>query len=180
MGTSAESDLRYPIGRADRKPELSASERAAAIDAIADAPRALRATVQGLSDAQLDTEYRPGGWTVRQLVHHVADSHMNAYTRFRLAFTEDKPTIKPYEEAKWAELPDAKTMPVDVSLTLLDTMHERLAALLRQTPADSFARTVNHPENGPMTVDSLVALYAWHGKHHAAHVAALRNRMQWS
>ena len=180
MGTSAESDLRYPVGRADRTPALSAAQRTAAIDAIANAPRALRAAVQGLSDAQLDTEYRPGGWTVRQLVHHVADSHMNAYTRFRLAFTENNPTIKPYEEAKWAELPDARTMPVDVSLTLLDTMHERLSALLRQTPAESFARTLTHPENGPMTVDSLLGLYVWHGRHHTAHVTSLRDRMKWS
>ena len=176
---SAEPDLRFPIGKLDRKSQCSADERRAAIEAIADAPRALRQAVDGLTDAQLDTPYRPGGWTVRQLVHHVADSHMNAYTRFRLAFTEDNPTIKPYAEAEWAELPDARTMPVGVSLTLLDAMHERLAALLHAVPDASFQRVLSHPENGPMTVDSLLSIYSWHGRHHTAHVTSLRERMGW-
>ena len=182
MSTSspAEPDLRFPIGKLDRKSQLSADERRAAVDAIAAAPRELRRAVKGLTDAQLDTPYRPGGWTVRQLVHHVADSHMNAYGRFRLAFTEQNPTIRPYDEAKWAELDDARTMPIEVSLTLLDAMHERLVTLLRSSPEDRFQRTLNHSENGSMTVDSLLSMYSWHGRHHTAHVTALRDRMKWS
>ena len=177
---AAGPDLRYPIGRLQRKSSLTAQERRAAVDAIASTPDLLRAAVAGLTDAQLDTPYRPGGWTVRQLVHHVADSHMNAYVRFRLALTEDGPTIKPYDEAKWAELPDGRAMPVGVSLTLLDALHERLVHLLRATPDADFARTLIHPENGPMTLDSLLGVYAWHGRHHTAHVTALRERMKWS
>ena len=182
MSTSApaEPDLRYPIGKLNRKSQLSEDERRTAIDVIAAVPRELRQAVAGLSDAQLDTPYRPGGWTVRQLVHHVADSHMNAYGRFRLAFTEENPTIKPYDEAKWAELDDARTMPIEISLTLLDAMHERLVMLLRSSPEDRFQRTVSHLENGSMTVDSLLSMYSWHGRHHTAHVTALRDRMHWS
>ena len=182
MSTSspAEPDLRFPIGKLNRKSQLSEDERRAAIDVIAAVPRELRQAVAGLTDAQLDTPYRPGGWTVRQVVHHVADSHMNAYGRFRLAFTEENPTIKPYDEAKWAELDDARTMPIEISLTLLDAMHERLVMLLRSSPEDRFQRTVNHLENGSMTVDSLLSMYSWHGRHHTAHVTALRDRMHWS
>jgi uncharacterized damage-inducible protein DinB len=176
----AELDLRFPIGKLDRKSQLSADERRAAIQAIADAPRTLREAVEGLTDAQLDTPYRPGGWTVRQVVHHVADSHLSAYLRFRLAFTENHPTITPYDEAKWAELYDARTMPVEVSLTLLDSLHQRLVTLLRNSPEDSFQRTLNHAVNGSMTADSLLSIYSWHGRHHTAHVSALRDRMKWS
>jgi uncharacterized damage-inducible protein DinB len=183
MPTSASAtsdpDLRYPIGKLQRKSSLTADERRAAIDAIAVTPSKLRTAVKGLNDSQLNTPYRPEGWTVRQLVHHVADSHMNAYTRFRLALTEDNPTIKPYAEAAWAELSDARTMPIAVSLDLLDAMHERLVNLLRATPAEEFARTLSHPENGPMTIDALLSIYAWHGRHHTAHVSALRERMKW-
>lgn len=178
--SSVEPDLRYPIGKNDRKTVLTPAERHTAIDALAAAPRLLRDAVSGLTDTQLDTPYRPGGWTVRQLVHHVADSHMNAYIRFRLALTEENPIIKPYEEAKWAELADARTLPIDVSLTLLDAMHERLVTLLRGTTDDAFQRTLSHPENGPMTVDTLLGIYSWHGRHHVAHVTALKERMQWS
>jgi uncharacterized damage-inducible protein DinB len=173
-------DLRYPIGRLERRASLSPDERRAAIDAIAAAPAKLRTAVKGLGDAQLDTPYRPGGWTVRQLVHHMADSHINAYTRFRLALTEDNPTIKPYDEATWAELVDGRTLPIGVSLDLLDSLHERLVHLLRATPAESFARTLSHPETGPMTLDTLVGIYGWHGRHHTAHVSALRERMKWA
>jgi uncharacterized damage-inducible protein DinB len=172
------TDLRYPIGRADRKPALDASERRAAIDAIAALPKQLRAAVSGLDDAQLDTPYRPDGWTVRQLVHHVADSHMNAYTRFKLGITEEKPVIKPYDEKAWAGLPDA-TLPIAGSLNLLDALHERLVHLLRHTDDASFARQIEHPENGPMTLDSMLGIYSWHGRHHTAHVTALRDRMGW-
>ena len=182
MSTSspAKPDLRFPIGKLDRKSQLSPDERRAAVDAIAAAPRELRQAVKGLTDAQLDTPYRPGGWTVRQLVHHVADSHLSAYVRFRLAFTEQNPTIRGYDEAKWAELDDARTMPIEVSLTLLDAAHERLATLLRSSSEDRFQRTLNHSENGSMTVDSLLSMYSWHGRHHTAHVTALRERMKWS
>ncbi|MEO8333451.1 MAG: YfiT family bacillithiol transferase [bacterium] len=177
----SEPDLRYPIGKLDRKTMLTPAERAAAIDEIAAAPSQLRDAVAGLTDAQLDTPYRPGGWTVRQLVHHVADSHMNAYTRFRLAFTEENPTIKPYEESRWAELDDARSMPPDVSLTILDAMHSRLVTLLRaRMDGDAFQRMLSHPENGPMTVDALLTIYSWHGKHHVAHVTSLKEREKWA
>jgi uncharacterized damage-inducible protein DinB len=178
--TTSGPDLRYPIGKMERKSSLSAAERRAAIDAIAAAPAKLRTATKGLSDTQLDTPYRPDGWTVRQLVHHVADSHMNAFTRFRLALTEDNPTIKPYNEAAWAELADSRTLPIGMSLDLLDALHERMVHMLRATPAESFARTLNHPENGTMTLDALLGVYAWHGRHHTAHVSALRERMKWS
>ena len=174
------ADVRYPIGKLSRKSVLTPEERAAAIDAIAVAPTNLADAVSGLSEAQLDTPYRPGGWTVRQLVHHVADSHINAYTRLRFALTEDNPTIRPYEEAVWAELPDARMLPVSVSLSLLQALHERWVFLLRELPHDQFARPLTHPENGPMSVDGLVNTYAWHGRHHTAHVTALRERMGWS
>jgi uncharacterized damage-inducible protein DinB len=185
MTTSASTptsgpDLSYPIGKLVRKASLSSDERRAALEAIAVTPAKLRTAVSGLSDAQLDTPYRPGGWTVRQLVHHVADSHMNAYVRFRLALTEDNPTIKPYDEKAWAELADGHTMPVAVSLDLLERLHERLVFLLHETPDSAFSRLLSHPENGPMTIDALVGVYAWHGPHHVAHVTALRERMKWS
>jgi len=177
--TSAASDLRYPIGRADRRPALTPGDRRAAIDALAVAPEALRAAVRGLTDEQLDTEYRPGGWTVRQLVHHLADSHMNAYIRFKLGLTEENPTIKPYDQDAWVTLPDS-ALPVAVSLDLLDGLHTRLVALLRATPESAFARTIQHPENGPMTLDQMVGVYSWHGRHHTAHITALRERMGWT
>jgi uncharacterized damage-inducible protein DinB len=181
MPTPAPSatDLRYPIGRLERKSSLSGAERRSAIDAIAAAPAALRAAVRGLSDAQLDTPYRDGGWTVRQLVHHVADSHMHAYARVRFALTEKDPTIKPYDEATWARLPDS-ALPVEVSLVLLERLHERLVHLLRAIPEADFERTLRHPENGPMTIDALLSVYSWHGRHHVAHVTALRERMKWT
>ena len=176
--TSSEQDLRYPIGKADMKTPLAAGERAQRIDSIAALPAQLRKAVHGLTDAQLDTPYRPGGWTVRQLTHHVADSHMNAFVRFRLGFTEDNPTIKPYDEKAWSELPDMR-LPVEVSLQLLDSLHERMVQMLRSVPPASFQRTIYHPENGPMTLDAMVSLYAWHGQHHTAHVTALRQRQGW-
>lgn len=176
---TARSDFRYPTGPLERKSSLTPAERQAAIESIASAPAALRSAVRGLSDAQLDTEYRPGGWTVRQLVHHVADSHLNAYTRFKLALTESNPTIKPYDQDAWVRLADS-AMPAAVSLDLLDGVHARLVHLLRATPDPEFARTLNHPENGPMTLDALLNLYAWHGRHHTAHVTSLRQREGWA
>lgn len=176
----SEQDLRYPIGPIDRTASLTAGERAQRIDSIAVTPAQLRVAVTGLTEEQIDTAYRPGGWTVRQLVHHVADSHTNAYARFRLALTEEAPTIKPYDEKAWAELADVRHLPIEVSLRLLDALHERLDHLLRATPDAAFKRTVTHPENGPMTVDALVSMYSWHGRHHTAHVTRLRERQGWS
>jgi hypothetical protein len=174
------TDLRFPIGRFTRPASFTDASRAAAIATIADTPKLLRKAVLGLSDVQLDTPYRPEGWTVRQLVHHVPDSHMNAYVRTRLALTEENPTIKPYDEAKWAELADAKELPVDVSLTMLDALHSRWVTLLHAMTPAQFSRGYVHPENGPTTLDTMIALYAWHGPHHVAHVSELRRREGWT
>jgi hypothetical protein len=175
------TDLRYPIGNFSYDGAMTDARRSACVGRIAAAPAALRAAVAGLSDAQLDTPYRPGGWTVRQVVHHVPDSHLNAYVRIRLALTEDTPTIKPYEEARWAELPDARTLPVEASLTLLEALHVRWVALLRGLGAADGARRFHHPEHGRLiTIDELIAMYAWHGEHHVAHVTSLRARNGWS
>lgn len=174
------ADLRYPIGRFDISAPITPASRAEHLEAIAALPAALRAAVSGLSDAQLDTPYRPEGWTVRQLVHHVADSHVNAVTRIRLALTEDTPTIKPYLEKAWANLADSRTQPIEPSLQILDGTHARWVALARAITAPEFARTVVHPEHGrTMSVDTLCGLYAWHGRHHVAHITALRQREGW-
>jgi hypothetical protein len=174
-------DLRYPIGPFRFDGETNPSRRAQRIGEIAAAPAHLRSAVDGLSVAQLDTPYRPGGWTVRQVVHHVPDSHLNAYTRIKLALTEEEPTIKPYEEARWAELPDARTGPVEPSLVLLESLHERWLLLLRQLGPADFERRFRHPEHGRIFVlDEVIALYAWHGRHHVAHITGLRRRMGWS
>jgi len=163
--------LRYPVGRFARvtsPPDRAA--RAALVDIIEQAPALFRTLTAGRTDAQLDTPYRPGGWTVRQVVHHVPDSHMNAYIRMKFAITEDNPAIKAYDEAQWAELPEAKTGPAEMSLALLDALHRRWVAFLRALPADRFARAYVHPELGRVTLDEAVALYAWHCRHHAAHI----------
>jgi hypothetical protein len=174
-------DLRYPIGKFTYTGPLTESDRSACIARIAAAPAKLRAAVAGLTDPQLDTRYRPEGWTVRQVVHHVPDSHLNAYTRFRLALTETVPTIKPYEEARWAELPDAKAGPVEISLGLLDALHVRWVLLLRQLKTQDWERTYNHPEHRrEWTLDEVLAMYAWHGEHHVAHVTKLRQRQGWN
>ena len=173
------TDLRYPIGRFERSTEFSDTSRAAAVAAIASAPAALRRSVHGLNNSQIDTPYRPEGWTVRQLVHHMADSHVNAYVRHRLALTEDNPTIKPYDENLWAELSDAKAAPIESSLQMLEAMHERWVLSLKVMEPAHFSRTLNHPERGPMTLDLMLELYAWHGKHHVAHVTDLRKREGW-
>ena len=172
-------DLRYPVGRFQRPQSLEPKQRRAAIDTIAEAPTKLRAAVSGLTDTQLDTPYRPEGWTVRQVVHHVPDSHLNAYTRFKLALTEDTPTIKPYNEAAWATLEDSKTTPVATSLALLDAVHDRWIRILRAMSPSDFSRTLNHPENGIMNLDQMLALYEWHSRHHVAHVTTLRDRSGW-
>lgn len=174
------TDLRYPVGKFDSASPVTADSRAAAIADLASLPANLRAAVVGLTDAQLDSPYRPDGWTVRQVVHHLADSHLNAYTRIRLGLTEDNPTIKPYAEQKWAELPDAKSAPAEVSLDILDGLHQRWVMLLRTLSEADFARTVVHPEHGrEMSLDFLTAMYAWHCRHHVAHITALRTREGW-
>jgi hypothetical protein len=173
------SDPRYPIGKFQFEGPLSEPGREAAIAEIAAAPAAFRAAVKDLSAQQLDTPYREGGWTVRQVIHHVPDSHMNAYVRFKLALTEDEPTIKPYAEHRWAELPDSKATPVEVSLALLDSLHNRWVTLLRSFAPDDWKRNFRHPELGVVSLEKNVALYAWHGKHHLAHVTELRKRMNW-
>ena len=174
------SDPRYPIGRFERPTgPLSPSQRDGCIAQIAETPARMRQAVRGLSDTQLDTPYRPDGWTVRQVAHHLPDSHLNAYVRFKLALTEDRPAIKTYDEKRWAELPEARTAPIDLSLDLLDGLHGRWTLLLRaMTPAD-FARTFKHPEWGEVSLDFTVAQYAWHGRHHVGHITSLRERMGW-
>ena len=172
-------DLRYPIGKFKRPEKLSDAERRAAIDDVEAAPAAMRKALKGLTEAQLDTPYREGGWPVRQVAGHVPDSHLNAYIRFKLALTEDTPTIKPYKEGPWSELPDTKATPVETMLTLLESLHTRWLSLLRAMKATDFSRMLNHPENGPMSLDQVLALYQWHGKHHVAHVTSLRQRMKW-
>lgn len=171
--------LSYPIGPFQSPEAVTPEERKRHIETIAAMPARLREAVSGLNDAQLDTPYRPGGWTVRQLVHHVADSHLNSYVRFRLALTEEQPTIKPYDEKKWAELKDARTLPVETSLQLIESLHHRWVSLLESLSEAEFLRTFNHPENGTMRIDRTVALYSWHAKHHVAHITGLRERMAW-
>jgi DinB superfamily len=172
-------DLRYPVGKFRFPESVSAQDLTRFIDEIADTPARLRAAIAGLEDAQLDTAYRPGGWTVRQVAHHVPDSHMNSYMRFRLALTEDEPVIKPYEEKRWAELPDARTLPVEVSLALLENLHARWVPLLRSLSEVDWKRNFRHPERGLVSLENNAALYAWHGRHHVAHITALRQRMGW-
>ncbi|HJU89816.1 MAG TPA: bacillithiol transferase BstA [Gemmatimonadaceae bacterium] len=172
-------DLRYPVGRYTPPKDITEAHLKEWIDQIAEAPRGFRAAVKGLSDSQLDTPYRPGGWTVRQVVHHVPDSHMNAYTRFKLAVTEDEPTIKPYDEGMWAKLPDARTGSVDVSLALLEALHVRWERFLRSLETRDFARKLNHPEHGVLTLEWMLGMYAWHGRHHTTHITALRAREGW-
>jgi hypothetical protein len=163
--------LRYPVGRFERvKGPIDAATRRTHIKTIEDTPARFRAATRGLSDAQLDTPYRPGGWTVRQVVHHVPDSHMNAYIRMKLAITEDAPAIRTYEEQLWAELPEARTGPAEMSLALLEALHGRWVMFLNNLSDEQFARTFTHPEWGAMKVEESVALYAWHCRHHLAHI----------
>lgn len=171
-------DLRYPTGRFEQPVSLTPRQRAAAIDRIAGTPAALRRAVEGLSKEQVDTPYRPDGWTVRQVVHHLPDSHLNSFVRFKLGLTEEHPTIGTYREARWAELPDSRA-DVDVSLDLLETLHRRWVLLLRSMDDADWQRTIDHPEMGPMRLDALLALYAWHGPHHVAHITSLRERKGW-
>jgi DinB superfamily len=177
-GRAAE-DLRYPIGPFTFEGD-GPGKRQQWISDIALAPAQLRAAVTGLNAAQLDTPYRENGWTVRQVVHHVPDSHLNAYTRIKLALTEEEPTIKPYEEARWAELPDGRGGDIEPSLRLLESLHQRWLMLLRQLAPADFERRYRHPEHGRIFgLTEVLALYAWHGRHHVAHITSLRRRMGW-
>jgi hypothetical protein len=171
--------LKYPIGRLQRQASYTSAERDAMIARLAGQPASLRAAIDALDDAALDTPYRPGGWTVRQLVHHVADGHMNAYIRVKLALTEDEPTVKPYDQDAWVQLADVTAVAPSVSLALLEGTHARLVPVLRAMSPDDFRRGLMHPENGRMTVDDVLATYAWHGDHHVAHIRALRRRSGW-
>jgi hypothetical protein len=172
-------DLRYPIGQFQWPENVTQHQRTLWISEIEKLPEELQSAVAALQAAQLNTRYRPDGWTVRQVVHHVADSHLNCYQRYRLALTEEAPVIKPYDERAWAELADAKNAPVDVSLLLLRTLHVRWTALLHGLTEDQWTRTFVHPENGSMRLDSTAGLYAWHGRHHVAHILKLRERAGW-
>jgi hypothetical protein len=172
-------DLSYPIGRFEWTGESSEAQRRESIARIQAAPARLRAAVAGLTGAQLDTPYRPGGWTVRQVVHHLPDSHMHSYARFRLALTEEAPAVKGYDQERWAQLPDARSGPIEPSLALLEALHERWLLLLRAMTPGDFARAFVHSDLGPVILDRNVALYAWHGDHHIAHITALRARMGW-
>src|SRR5579884_102694 len=174
MQTAQSPDLRFPVGRFDPHPAISEQQRREWIAEIAAAPARFREAVSGLNDSQLDTPYRPEGWTVRQVIHHVADSHMNSYIRFRLALTEENPTVKPYHEELWAELADAKSMPVEVSLRLLETMHARWVRLLESITPEQWARTFEHPGlKRNLSLEWNLGLYAWHCRHHAAHITRL-------
>lgn len=173
------SDPRFPIGKFHYEGTASEQQRAKFISQIEQTPASIRAAVNGLSPQQLDTPYRDGGWTVRQVVHHVPESHMNAYIRFKLALTEDEPTIKPYDQDRWAKLDDTRSTPVEVSLALLENLHSRWIRLLRSLTAEDWKRTFKHPELGVMPLEKNLALYAWHGKHHTAHITELRKRMGW-
>ncbi|AIZ63687.1 metal-dependent hydrolase [Hymenobacter sp. DG25B] len=177
----SETDLRYPIGQAELPAgPLSFGARMALMAQMAMLPDQVRAAAAGLTPEQLNTPYRPGGWTVRQVLHHLPDSHMNAYMRFRLALTEDVPTIKPYDEGAWAELPDVAATSVGVSLSLLNALHSRWTTLLRQLTEEQWARRFYHPgSQKEFTLDQALAMYAWHGRHHLAHISSLRDREGW-
>jgi uncharacterized damage-inducible protein DinB len=175
------ADPRYPIGKFAYDGVTTPDARARRIQEIAEAPAGLRAAVRDLTLKQMDMPYREGGWTVRQLVHHVPDSHLNAYVRFKLALTEDTPTIKPYDQERWAQLADTKTVAPGVSLALLDAVHERWVTVLKSMTAADWRRAYHHPEyNRRVPLDEVLAMYAWHGRHHVAHITSLREREGWT
>lgn len=172
-------DPRYPIGNFAMPGTVTHARRLQAMDEIASLPDKMRAAVKGFDETQLDTPYRAGGWTVRQLVHHVPDSHLNAYVRLKLALTEDKPTIKPYDEDAWSKLADSKSTPIEVSFALLTAVHDRWDRIWRSLKQEQFARPLIHPESGERNIDWLLFLYEWHGKHHTAHITELRKQKGW-
>ena len=182
MSSPSEVSLSYPIGKFSFPQSTTAAERRQWIDEVAATPAALRAAVAGLTPEQIETPYRPEGWTVRQVIHHVPESHMNAYIRYKLALTEDTPTIKPYNEAEWAKTADVASTPIELSLTMMDVLHDRWVRVLRSMSDADFARGYLHPEfpdRGPLSLAGVLAMYAWHGKHHTAHITRLRDRMGW-
>jgi uncharacterized damage-inducible protein DinB len=176
---SASDDLRYPVGEFRLPESVSREERDRFIQQIAETPERLRAAVAGLGPEQLETPYRPGGWTVRQVAHHLPDSHLNSYIRFKFAVTEDEPRVKGYDEAQWAELEDAKSLPVETSLALLEALHERWVVFLRSLTSEQYQRAFIHSQIGRVRLDQNLALYAWHGRHHVAHIERLRAREGW-
>lgn len=175
---AASKDLRFPVGEFDKNIEITPGIREEFIEVIKDLPEKMAEAVEGLNEEQIDTPYRPGGWTVRQTVHHVADSHINSLCRFKLALTEENPTIRPYFEDRWAELADSR-LPVDVSLKLLEAIHRRWVVLLESMTDEDFKKTLIHPDSGAWTVEKFLALYAWHSRHHTAHITKLRERNGW-
>lgn len=178
--TTNDEKLRYPIGKFTPPAAITAAQVVAWIDDIAALPADLRAAVEPLTPQQLDTRYRPGGWTVRQVAHHVVDSHVNSYVRFKWALTEDRPAIKTYFEDRWAELPDYVDVPVETSLSLLELLHLRWVGLLRALTPEQLAREFVHPEWGTVRLDRTIGMYAWHGRHHLAHVTSLDKREGWA
>ena len=172
-------DVRYPVGKFEWPARVSADDRTRCIETLAQLPARLREAVAGLSEEQLDTPYREGGWTVRQVVHHVPESHMNSYIRFKLALTEDEPVVKPYDEAAWARLADVLSAPIEVSLGLLENLHRRWVILLEGLGENDWKRTFRHPELGPLSLENNLALYDWHSRHHLAHITRLRKRKGW-
>jgi DinB family protein len=173
------TDLRYPVGKFTWPEKVDDGDRRNYIQQIEETPAKLRTAVKWLKEKQLETPYRDGGWTVRQVVHHLADSHLNAYIRFKLALTEDEPTIKPYDQELWAELVDAKNTDVETSLTLLECLHRRWVTMLKAMKPADFARKFRHPEMGVLDLNKYLAQYAWHGRHHVAHITAVAERMGW-
>lgn len=172
-------DLRFPIGKFSFDKETVAAGRNAAIQAIEELPVRLRQAIAGFNEERLQTPYRDDGWTIHQLIHHIADSHLNSFIRFKLALTEDRPAIKTYDEASWAETTDVTNVPVEISLKLLDALHERWFILLASLSDEAFARQLNHPDHGLIDLEYLTALYAWHSRHHTAHIVRLREKMNW-
>ncbi len=173
-------DLRYPVGKFEHEGGITTEHIAQWVDQIEALPVQVRAAVSGLSEEQLSMPYRPGGWTVRQVVHHIGDSHMNSLVRFKWTLTEDEPTIKAYNQDRWAELADYRDVPPETSLLFLETLHVRLVALLRSLSEDDLARRFIHPDSGPTTLARTVGMYAWHGRHHVAHITELRKRKGWA
>jgi hypothetical protein len=173
------TDLRYPVGKFEAKSGLTEAQIRELIESLNQAPLGLRAAVGGLTPQQLDTPYRPDGWTARQVVNHVADSHLNGYLRFKFALTEDEPVVKPYDEKLWADLEDGRTIEPQVSLHLLDALHLRWVTLLRSLDVKDFARRLTHPEWGKQPLEMFLQLYEWHGRHHTAHIMSLRQRKGW-
>ena len=178
MANTIAPDLRFPIGTFSFPEALSGESRTRAVRDIAEAPVRLREALSGLGDERLDTPHRPGGWTLRQIAHHLPDSHLNAYARFKLTLTEEKPTIRPYDQAKWADLADSR-IPVDRSLLFLEGLHARWTALMESLPGTAWSRELHHPEMGTLRLDQLLALYGWHSRHHVAQITAARERNGW-